>query len=83
MTPAEARAKFLWSLTTPEQVMAAATTPELREAAAKRLGVSLRTVQRHWRTTRLCPGYPLGSCLTWIESPRTLCSFCSRTARGA
>lgn len=26
-----------------------------------------------------CPGYPEGSCLTWIERNRFLCRFCSRT----
>lgn len=78
MTPTEARAAFLWSLTTPEQIMAAATTPELREAAAKKLGVSLRTVQRSRQRPQQCHGYPQGSCLTWVNGGG-LCSFCRRT----
>lgn len=79
MTPTEARAAFLWSLATPEQIMAAATTPELKQAAADRLGVSLRTVQRHAKEPALCPGYPENSCLTWVTGGG-LCSYCRRTA---
>jgi hypothetical protein len=75
MTPTEARAAFLWSLTTPEQVMAAATTPELQRAAAERLGVSLRTVQRHANAFVPCPG---PRCMTNVRGGG-LCSFCRRT----
>lgn len=75
MTPAEARAKFLWSLATPEQVMAAATTPDLQRAAAERLCVSLRTVQRHANAFLPCPGE---RCMTNVRGGG-LCSFCRRT----
>ena len=77
MTPTEARAAFLWSLTTPEQIMAAATTPELKQAAADKLGVSLRTVQRHQHDTKPCPA---PRCLTRIPVGRELCHFCRRSA---
>ena len=72
MTPAEARAAFLWQLTTPEQIMAAATTPELKLEAARRLGVSLRTVQRHAGARLPCP---CPCCLTLVRGGG-VCRFC-------
>ena len=75
VTPAEARITFLWGLATPEQIMAAATTPELRQVAAEKLGVSLRTVQRHAGAFVLCPG---PRCMTNVRGGG-LCTFCRRT----
>lgn len=75
MTPHDARAAFLWQLTTPEQIMAAATTPELRVAAAKRLGVSLRTVQRHAGAFLRCP---CACCLTLVRGGG-VCQWCRKS----
>lgn len=30
---------------------------------------------------KLCPGYPVGSCMTWIEPRRALCSYCAKSRR--
>lgn len=71
----ESRASFLWSLVSPQQVMAAATTPQLRRDAAAFLGVSIRTVQRHAGRRLACPG---PRCLTVVRGGG-LCSFCRKT----
>lgn len=30
---------------------------------------------------KLCEGYPPGSCMTWIEPRRPLCSWCAKSRR--
>jgi hypothetical protein len=73
---AQRKAAFLWHLVTPEEIMQAATTPELRVEAARTLGVSLRTVQRYQADSHPCPG---PACLTLVKGGG-MCSFCRRSA---
>jgi len=79
MTPTEARAAFLWSLASPEDILRAATTPEMRQVAAEKLGIDERSVRRIRQRQQQCPGYPPGSCLTWVKGGG-LCSYCRKSA---
>lgn len=73
MTPAEARSAFLWQLVTPEEIIANAHGN--LEEAAKRLGVSVRTVQRMVNRSYPCP---CPCCLTSVRGGG-FCAWCRKS----